>query len=327
MSEVTAVIPHHNRSRLLESILTSLRQQTEPLHEIVVADNGSTDDSVQVAENHGARCLALGSNLGFARAVNAGVRAASTRWVAVLNNDVSLAPDCIGKLLDAAQRQGAAFAVPRLLSARNPGILDGTYDLLCRGGCAIRAGHGEPDSSTWHTARNVRFAPFTAVLLNRETFLSLDGLDERFESYLEDVDYSLRLAIAGHQGIYVPEACGTHEGSATFGTWSARVVRLISRNQLLLVRLNYPPELRKAWRRPILIAQLLWGLAALRHGRFIPWLKGKLEARAISESRAQRLHAAADVRRIVAESEHELEESTRNQRFWRLYFRLAGQGD
>jgi GT2 family glycosyltransferase len=254
------------------------------------------------------------------------VRAASTRWVAVLNNDVSLAPDCIEKLLDAAQREDAAFALPRLLSSRNPAFLDGTYDLLSRGGCAIRAGHGESDTPAWHAPRGVHFAPFTAVLLNRKTFLSLDGLDERFESYLEDVDYSLRLAVAGHRGIYVPNACGVHEGSATFGSWSPRVVRLISRNQMLLVRLNYPPELLKAWRRPILTAQLLWGLSALRHGRFIPWLQGKRDALSIRDSSEPRAHAAGAVRRIVEESERELEELTRRNRFWRLYFQLAGQG-
>jgi hypothetical protein len=326
MSEVTAVIPHHNRSHLLEELLVSLKRQTTPIHRIVVIDNGSTDGSRRVAQTHGAVWLPLGANMGFARAVNKGVQAASTRWVVILNNDVTLAPDCIEQLFGEARRQDVAFAVPRLLSARDPRILDGTYDLLCRGGCALRAGHGEPDGPAWRRVRAIRFAPFTAVLFDREVFLSFGGLDERFESYMEDVDFSLRLAVAGHRGVFVPEAQGTHEGSATFGAWSARVVRLLARNQTLLIHLNYPPELRRSWRRPILAAQLLWGLAALRHGRLYSWLQGKREARVLAGLLDPRVHAASEVRRVVEDSERELETITRHHRFWRLYFRLAGQG-
>ncbi|HLW77720.1 MAG TPA: glycosyltransferase, partial [Bryobacteraceae bacterium] len=86
----TAVIPHWNRRDLLESLLASLREQTRPFEEIIVADNGSTDDSADFAERSGARVLRLERNLGFAAAVNRGIEASKSKWVAILNNDVTL---------------------------------------------------------------------------------------------------------------------------------------------------------------------------------------------------------------------------------------------
>ena len=67
------MIPHWNRRELLETLLRNLEAQTRPFDEIIVADNGSTDDSAEVAERFGARVLRLGSNLGFAAAVNRGI--------------------------------------------------------------------------------------------------------------------------------------------------------------------------------------------------------------------------------------------------------------
>ena len=86
--KVTAVIPHWNRRELLAALLENLKQQTRPFDRIVVADNGSKDDSAALAEQAGAHVLRLGSNLGFAAAVNRAVRAENCDWVAILNNDV-----------------------------------------------------------------------------------------------------------------------------------------------------------------------------------------------------------------------------------------------
>src|SRR5712691_8143348 len=90
MMKVAAVIPHWNRRDLLRALLDNLRRQTRGFDEIIVADNGSSDDSAEVALRAGARLVRLGANLGFAAAVNRGVAATDAEWVAILNNDVTL---------------------------------------------------------------------------------------------------------------------------------------------------------------------------------------------------------------------------------------------
>src|SRR5579863_9956851 len=124
LQKVAAVIPHWNRADLLGALLENLKLQTRPFDEVVVADNGSTDDSAALAERAGARVLRLGRNLGFAAAVNRGVMETRPAWVAVLNNDVTLEPRWLEILVAAAEREKAWFAAGKNLSAAEPGIVD-----------------------------------------------------------------------------------------------------------------------------------------------------------------------------------------------------------
>src|SRR5260370_39264939 len=86
--QVTVVIPNWNGSALLENLLGLLRQQTYPIHRIIVVDNGSSDDSLATARTYGAETIELGKNTGFSHAVNCGIQAASSGWIAIMNNDV-----------------------------------------------------------------------------------------------------------------------------------------------------------------------------------------------------------------------------------------------
>src|SRR4029079_13571208 len=132
--------------------------------------------------------------------------------------------------------------------------------LISRAACALRVGQGRADSPEFSRPRSIAIAPATAVLFRAELFRRVGLFDTDFESYLEDVDFGLRCAIQGLAGVYVPEAVATHQGSASLGPWSPEMVRLIARNQLLLVAKH------GLWRRywwPILIGQSLWGLLAL----------------------------------------------------------------
>ena len=92
-ARVAAVIPTWNRRDLLATLLQNLAGQARPFEEIIVVDNGSTDDSAELAAGVGARVLKMGRNLGFAAAVNRGIEATDAEWVAILNNDVTLEPE------------------------------------------------------------------------------------------------------------------------------------------------------------------------------------------------------------------------------------------
>ncbi len=323
---VTVIVPHWNRRDLLASLLEGLRRQSSPVAEILVVDNGSSDGSVEMAERWGARVLAMGRNAGFSAAVNRGIRECRSPWLAVVNNDVAPAPDWLERLLEAAARRPQVwFATGKLLSQFRRGLLDGTFDALSRSGCAWRAGNNRPDAPLWNRPRGIRFAPFTATLFRAALFDRAGLLDERFESYLEDVDFCLRCARHALWGLYVPAAVATHVGSATLGPWHRETVRLISRNQLLLVAKHYPGRrlVRCAW--PILVGQMLWGLVALRHGRGLAFLRGKLEG--LRRFRAMRDPMPAEVlASILRGSEAEIFALQRQAGFdlyWRLYFLLT----
>jgi GT2 family glycosyltransferase len=327
LMKVAAVIPHWNRAELLSTLLESLSKQVYPFDEIIVVDNGSTDHSAKVAQEFGARFIPLGQNFGFARAVNRGVKEAFADWIAILNNDVTLDAWWLANLLNKAKSEKARFATGKILSAANPSVIDATFDEISRAGCAWRCGAGKPDAPVWNEARSIRMAPMTAAIFHADLFRDIGSLDEAFESYLEDVDFGLRCCLHGVHGVYVPEAIAYHRGSATLGEWNSDTVRRISRNQVLLTAKHFSGQPRF----PILAGQLLWGLLALRHGRALSYIRGKVEglrkARALSFAKTgieKTTHS--ELPSILTQSERtilSLQRQTGFDGYWRAYFCLS----
>ncbi|MBN9657021.1 MAG: glycosyltransferase family 2 protein [Acidobacteria bacterium] len=321
LSDVSIVIPNWNGAGRLTRAIRSAQSQTLAPKEILVVDNGSTDSSCQDATDAGALVLRFEQNTGFSRAVNAGVGECSTQWVAIVNNDVVLEPTWLENLLEGCGPD-TAYASGKILNAGEHSVIDGTYDLLSWSGCAWRAGHGA-SAVLFNEPRDVHFVPLTAALVQRDIFLRIGGLDTRFESYLEDIDFCLTCATTGLKGRYVPQAIAYHEGSATLGAWSPRMVELLSRNQVYLVAKHFPNRLTRA----VLAGQLLWGLLAWKRGTGMAWLKGKWRGLKSAHSLRPSKIEAALLRSILQESEDEIRklQTGQNDTFWEQYFRWRGR--
>ena len=322
---ISAIVPVCNGRALLARLLASLEAQTLRASEVLVIDNGSTDGAPELALSQGARVIAMGSNTGFARAVNRGIREAAHPLVAILNSDVELAPDYLATLANSLTANRAPFATGMILSPT--GSLDGTFDLTCLGAATWRAGAGHPDGPPFDEPRSIASPPWTAVLYRAELFREIGGLEEALESYLEDVEFGMRCAARGILGRYEPAARAIHLGSATLGRWHPDTVRRIARNQVLLAE-----RYRSACPRgTVMVAQALWGLVAARHGHPIAWLQGVIQGiqawqgkagsvlppLAMSSVDSERLELA-----LVANERFIRANSTNS--YWRLYFLLTG---
>jgi hypothetical protein len=107
-------------------------------------------------------------------------------------------------------------------------------------------------------------------------------------------------------------------------------VRLIARNQVLLIARHYPPELIVRWLWPILVAQALWGAVAMRHHAGFAWLRGKWQG-LCEFSTARAFYHRIDLvllERLVRENEHviwETQQWTSFDFYWRVYFLLTGE--
>ena len=328
---VSIIVPVWNGRALVELLIASLKAQTHPIAEILIVDNGSEDGAPEAAERLGARVIPMGTNAGFSRAVNRGIQEAKTGWLAVVNSDVELAPDWLAHLMRAAEPPDIWFAAGKILSAAQRERIDGTWDALCRGGCACRLGHDRPDGPEFSAARTIWFAPGTASLFRAELFRRVGLFDEGFESYLEDVEFGLRCACLHYPGRYAPDAVAYHVGSAALGAWHPGIVRRIARNQVLLVAKYYRAGIlcRFAW--PIIVSQAVWGLVALRHGAFLSFVRGKLEGFARLGTARQNFHRIESHRlaEILRESEREIwrvQRRTGLDWYWRVYFLLTAGG-
>lgn len=315
---VAAVIPHWNRCDLLEPLFASLRAQTRPFDEIILVDNGSVDGSADVAERH-STVLRLEKNLGFAAAVNRGIASTTADWIAILNNDVTLAQDWLERMLTA----DAAFAAGKVLNAADHSRIDATFDEISRGACSWRCGSGRPDAPVWNEPRVIRTAPMTAAIFRRSLFTELGPLDENFGSYLEDVDFGIRCAMAGFEGRYIPTAVAWHRGSATWGAWNNDTVKQIARNQILLTCKHYKGQAR--W--PLVAGQMLWGLVALRRFRGVSYLRGKISGwNAARVLYREKISNSERFSRIANSSERQifaLQKHIGFDRYWRVYFWLS----
>jgi GT2 family glycosyltransferase len=321
---VSVVIPTWNRADLIRNALLSLRRQTTAPAEILVVDNGSNDDTAQVVRDSPARLIALEKNVGFAAAVNEGVQSAASEWVFILNNDVELQHDWISWALAAGERSNVDFVTGKLVQAHAPERIDGTWDLVSRAGCAWRCGWNSLDGTRWSEARRVRVASLTAVMFRRRVFEKVGLLDTDYESYYEDVDFGIRCAMKGIEGLYEPRAKGIHLGSATLQRGD-RVSYLVARNQLLLARKFRLAEINR-WN--VALGQAIALLPAIRQRHFIAALRGKWDGWQLAKTISPAEFDRAELHALLKDQERDLYEEQSKSGFdisWRLYFWLCAR--
>lgn len=224
MSPLVVVVVTHRADTLLDGCLASLAAQQEPPDSVIVVVSNS-ERIVKLGDLPG-EVVQLGENVAYARAVHAGVARRPGHHVLVLNDDTTLAPDCLAQLRQAWR--GEAVYQPCIKLADGSGRLD-------------NLGHGFfPDGAVWARGRAGTQPPEgvpgglsgAAVLIHRGVWDQLGGFDTRLESYGEDVDFSLRLMRRGLPVIPVIHAVVYHHLGATFGRGGSEKVRNIERNRV-----------------------------------------------------------------------------------------------
>jgi N-acetylglucosaminyl-diphospho-decaprenol L-rhamnosyltransferase len=219
---IDVVIVAYNRYELTDSCLRHLARQTLA-HELIVVDNGSTDDTRARlrAEWPRARLECFEDNRGFAEACNRGVAAGSGETIVLLNNDVDCRPDFLEHLVAPLAGDPRVGAVAALMLQPGERLIDSA------GLIADATLSGFPRLQGWEVARADAERPVlagpagTAAAYRRGAWEEIGGLDERIFAYLEDFDLALRLRAAGWETAMAGDAVGVHLGSATHGHRSA----------------------------------------------------------------------------------------------------------
>lgn len=238
---LTVVIPTWNHRGLLAECLASLATQSRRADQIIVVDDGSTDDTAAYVAREwpDVRLVRLEKNAGFCVAVNAGIRVATGDWVFLLNNDMTLAPDCLERLMEAACEGGAALLAPLVLFRDDP-------DTIYSAGDRQRP-NGRPEAVGFRQCLEGFQFPKTifgvsggAGLFKREVFDRVGLLDECFVAYFEDSDLNFRARLAGFDAQFVRNAIAYHVGSASLGGRTWWRARQCFRNHALLVVKDFP---------------------------------------------------------------------------------------
>jgi GT2 family glycosyltransferase len=214
-AEIAAVVGNHQGERVLRDCLESLRAQTLPPRDVLVVDGASTDASLSVAEELGARVVRA-QNRGLGFLYNIGARVASSRYVLFSNNDVAYEPECLERLAAALDADPRRFAADPTQLAWDDGRVIHARTTVARGRLwreylpGLRLDDAVPARSVIPTVS----AHGAAMLVRRDRFLELGGFDETFFLEWEDLDLCWRAWLRGWESVYVPDARLRHRVGA-----------------------------------------------------------------------------------------------------------------
>lgn len=264
----SVVIPNWNGLRFLPTYLNALRTQTFRDFETIVVDNGSIDGSREriAQEFPEVRIVALGTNRGFAPAINEGIRAARGEIVVLLNNDTEADShwlEEIARALDTHPNAGMVVCKLKLFDKRD--YIHSAGDFYRVDGIPGNRGVWEHDRGQYDDARGIFGGCGGAVAYRKSMLDEIGAFDEALGSYCEDVDLNWRARLASYEIVYAPRAIVYHMVSATGGGPLASF--FVGRNFIWVIAKNYPSGLWKKYWRAIVAAQLKIAWDALKSWR------------------------------------------------------------
>lgn len=283
MSEVraTVIIPNWNGRWLLSRSLPALVSQSYREFEILVVDNGSTDDSVPWIKGRfpSVQVIAQDHNTGFAAACNRGIQASTAELVVTLNNDTAPDVNWLARLIEAAdQHPDVGMFASTLFLDRTPQAIDAAGVRVNRLGVASNIGHGLPVTAVPSSAPHL-FGPCAgAGLYRRQLFDDVGPFDEGYFAYLEDVELAWRARWAGWNCMSVPGSTVLHAHSATGGQNLAQKYWLLGRNRIWTTLRHYPRPQLWYYLPLIMLNEVITGLAGTIVLRSAAPLKGRLQA-------------------------------------------------
>lgn len=252
-SDCGIIILNWNGIDLLRRFLPRVAEYTpKESAEIVVADNGSTDESISWIKKNfpNVRIMAFERNLGFAAGYNRALKECGYRISVLLNSDA--APSCEGWLdpLKAVFADPSiAAAQPKIMSERDPhrfeyagaagGFLDRNGYPYCRGRImgTVEEDRGQYDAKD---PVEVDWASGACLVVDTEAFLSVGGFDESFFAHMEEIDLCWRLRLSGRKVVCVTNSEVSHLGGASLDAFSPQKTYLNFRNNLLMLYKNLP---------------------------------------------------------------------------------------
>ncbi|MBF0560208.1 MAG: glycosyltransferase family 2 protein, partial [Nitrospirae bacterium] len=200
MNTISVIIVNLNGEKYLRDCLESLASQTFRDFEVIMVDNGSTDNSLDLVRKDfpWVRVTGLAHNTGFAKGNNTGFAVASCKYMVTLNNDTIADSNWLQALFGAAEADpSVGMVASKIFLGREGSELDSAGMLIYPDGMSRQRGRGETDCGQFDDIREVLFPSACAALYRSEMLKNIGWFDEHFFSYCEDADLGLRARLAG----------------------------------------------------------------------------------------------------------------------------------
>lgn len=274
MIKLSVVILNWNGEKLLRKFLPSVVANTKGKEvEVIVVDNGSTDNSLEVLcrDFPEVKLIAFDENYGYSGGYNRAIAEVVSDYVVLLNSDVETPEGWWQPLLEFMEDNLTVGACqPKILSYRKKnmfeyagaagGLIDRYGYPYCRGRLFDKV---EYDICQYDDGpEDIAWASGAALMVRREVYQKVGGLDELFFAHMEEIDLCCRIHNSGYRVCVVPQSHVYHLGGATLSQGDPRKTYLNFRNNLLLLYKNLP---EKKGKKVLFKRRLMDGLAFLMY--------------------------------------------------------------
>ncbi len=247
--KVSIITPNYNGEDFLDIYFKSLFNERDYIKEIIIVDNGSTDNSTDIIKKYQKDLeyslqivlIQNNQNLGFAKATNQGIEKSQSELILLLNNDVELEKKSIFHLIKSIEKDESIFSVSsKMVQFNNRNLIDDAGDEYTLLAYTKKVGNGQ--SINKYTEEREIFSSCAGAALYRKNLVhSLGYFDENFFAYMEDVDLAYRAQINGYKNLYCPFSIIYHVGSGSSGSkYNEFKIRLAARNNIWVVYKNLP---------------------------------------------------------------------------------------
>lgn len=247
MEKTAVIILNWNGAQMLRTYLPSVIAHTKGA-EIIVADNGSTDDSLEVLaqEFPSVKTIVLDTNYGFAEGYNKAIEQVESDYVVLLNSDVEVTEGWLSPLLDYMTAHPEVAAVqPKIRAWRerdrfeHAGAAGGYLSWLgypyCRG---RRFGRVEQDHGQYDTIAEIDWTTGACMCVRTSVYKECGGLDAAFFAHQEEIDLCWRMRNKGWKLACIPQSVVYHLGGGSLSYDNPRKTFLNFRNNLLMIYKN-----------------------------------------------------------------------------------------
>jgi len=248
-SQVAVIILNWNGREFLRKFLPSVIKHSGNA-EIIVADNASTDSSIEFLQNNFPQIRIIQNlvNGGFAKGYNDALKQVQADYYILLNSDIEVTQGWIKPVIDLMESDVMIAACqPKLRSYHQPekfeyagaagGYIDKFGYPFCRGRVFMDV---EDDSGQYDNVQEVFWATGACMFVRAELFHRFGGFDNDFFAHMEEIDYCWRLKNSGYKIMYCPESVVFHVGGGTLPKKSSQKTYLNFRNNLVLLYKNLP---------------------------------------------------------------------------------------
>ena len=298
---VAVVILNWNGRNFLQQFLPSVLASTYTNLRVIVADNASTDDSVQFVQHTfpSVELLISKENYGFAKGYNFFLQQVKADYYVLLNSDVEVTANWIEPIIDLMEADKTIAACqPKILSFHQKdefeyaGASGGWIDAL---GYPFSRGRVfdvlEKDNGQYNDATEIFWASGASLFIRAEQFQAMNGFDEFFFAHQEEIDLCWRLQRSGYKIYVCPQSVLYHVGGGTLPTGSSKKVFLNFRNNLVMICKNLPwselwwklpfrigLDIVSAWKELLAGKPGYWLAVVKAHFAFIGWVFKRRQA-------------------------------------------------